>query len=149
MHCVDLGESFLNLLFELDSYSNEYLLFTSIYLQNLASMQPRTSLVKFARSPCTETLSVIESAVIESPSCVQRSPRFRHRGAPHASQEAPLWASLATGYARPLSDNSACTVPSSMPLENLGDVVLGFIISVPKFRLLEYILSKSTRKELT
>ena len=38
MHCVDLGESFP----------------TSIYLQNLASMQPRTSLVKFARSPRTD-----------------------------------------------------------------------------------------------
>ena len=35
MHYVDLGESFP----------------TSIYLQNLASIQPRTSLVKFARSP--------------------------------------------------------------------------------------------------
>ena len=34
MHCVDLGESFP----------------TSIYLQNLASMQPRTSPVKFASS---------------------------------------------------------------------------------------------------
>ena len=38
VHCVDLGESFP----------------TSIYLQNLASMQPRTSLVKFARSPRTD-----------------------------------------------------------------------------------------------
>ena len=35
VHCVDLGESFP----------------TGIYLQNLASIQPRTSLVKFARSP--------------------------------------------------------------------------------------------------
>ena len=38
MHCVGLGESFP----------------TSIYLQNLASIQPRTSLVKFARSPRTD-----------------------------------------------------------------------------------------------
>ena len=38
VHCVDLGESFP----------------TSIYLQNLASIQPRTSLVKFARSLCTD-----------------------------------------------------------------------------------------------
>ena len=38
MHCVDLGENFP----------------TSIYLQNLASIQPRTSLVKFARSPRTD-----------------------------------------------------------------------------------------------
>ena len=38
VHCVDLGESFP----------------TSIYLQNLASIQPRTSPVKFARSPCTD-----------------------------------------------------------------------------------------------
>ena len=40
VHCVDLGESFP----------------TSIYLQNLASIQPRTSLVKFARSPRTDPL---------------------------------------------------------------------------------------------
>ena len=38
MHCVDLGESFP----------------TSIYLQKLASIQPSTSLVKFARSPRTD-----------------------------------------------------------------------------------------------
>ena len=38
MHCVDLGGSFP----------------TSIYLQNLASIQPRTSPVKFARSPRTD-----------------------------------------------------------------------------------------------
>ena len=38
VHCVDLGESFP----------------TSIYLQNLASIQPRTSLVKFGRSPRTD-----------------------------------------------------------------------------------------------
>ena len=38
MHCVDLGESFP----------------TSIYLQNLASIQPSTSLVMFARSPRTD-----------------------------------------------------------------------------------------------
>ena len=35
VHCVDLGESFQ----------------THIFLQNLASIQPRTSPVKFARSP--------------------------------------------------------------------------------------------------
>ena len=38
VHCVDLGESF----------------HMSIYLQNLASIQSRTSPVKFARSPCTD-----------------------------------------------------------------------------------------------
>ena len=38
MHCVDLGESFP----------------THIFLQNLASIQPITSLVKFARSPRTD-----------------------------------------------------------------------------------------------
>ena len=38
MHCIDLSESFP----------------TSIYLQNLASIQARTSLVKFARSPRTD-----------------------------------------------------------------------------------------------
>ena len=38
VHCVDLGERFP----------------TCIYLQNLASIQPRTSLVKIARSPRTD-----------------------------------------------------------------------------------------------
>ena len=38
VHCVDLGESFQ----------------THIYLQKSASIQPRTSLVKFARSPRTD-----------------------------------------------------------------------------------------------
>ncbi len=38
VHCADLGESFP----------------TSIYLQNSASIQPRTSLAKFARSPRTD-----------------------------------------------------------------------------------------------
>ena len=37
-HCVDLGESF----------------HMSIYLQALASIQPQTSPVKFARSPLTD-----------------------------------------------------------------------------------------------
>ena len=44
MHRVDLGESFP----------------TSIYLQNLASIQPRTSLVKFARSPRTDPPGILE-----------------------------------------------------------------------------------------
>ena len=44
MHCVDLGESFPE----------------SIYLQNLASIQPRTSLVKFARSPRTDPPGSLE-----------------------------------------------------------------------------------------
>ena len=43
VHCVDLGESFP----------------TSIYLQNLASIQPRTSLVKIARSPRTDRIIII------------------------------------------------------------------------------------------
>ena len=60
---------FLNLLFEQIANSNEYLVFTinfSIYLQHLASIQPspvyqpasqpRTSRVKFARSPRTDRL---------------------------------------------------------------------------------------------
>ena len=38
VHCVDLGESFHR----------------NVYLQKLASIQPRTSLVKFTRSPCTD-----------------------------------------------------------------------------------------------
>ena len=44
---------FLNLLFETDSYSNEYLhvlIVFTIYLQNLASIQPKTSSLKFAEA---------------------------------------------------------------------------------------------------
>ena len=44
---------FLNLLFEQIANSNEYLLF-NIYLLNLASIEPITSLVKLARSPRTD-----------------------------------------------------------------------------------------------
>ena len=45
--------------------SNETLIPTSIYLQNLASIQPRTSRVKFARSPRTDLPGV----------CVRLHPR--------------------------------------------------------------------------
>ena len=47
MHYVDLGESFP----------------THIYLQNLASIQPRTSPVKFAHSPCTDPPGIYFCAV--------------------------------------------------------------------------------------
>ena len=46
VHCVDLGESV-----------QTHILI--IFLQNLVSMQPRTSLVKFARSPCTVRIIII------------------------------------------------------------------------------------------
>ena len=46
MHCVDLGESFQ----------------THIFLQNLASIQPRTSPVKFARS-----LAMQQPALVQKP----------------------------------------------------------------------------------
>ena len=75
VHCVDLGESFP----------------TSIYLQNLASIQPRTSLVKFARSPRTDPpgLSVLtmkrrgRSASVED-----RSPAWLR---PRAHEAQPRW----------------------------------------------------------
>ena len=47
VHCVDHGESFPTLIP------------TRIYLQNLASIQPRTSLVKFARSLRTDPPGLI------------------------------------------------------------------------------------------
>ena len=50
VHCVDLGESVP----------------TSIYLQNLASIQPRTSLVKFARSPRTDLRGPINFRLLSS-----------------------------------------------------------------------------------
>ena len=51
VHCVDLGESFP----------------TSIYLQKSASIQPRTSPVKFARSPCTDPPVRIIIIIITDP----------------------------------------------------------------------------------
>ena len=54
---VDLGESFQIFIFQslsmslfLNFFSNEIAIQTHIYLQNLASIQPRTSPVKFDRS---------------------------------------------------------------------------------------------------
>ena len=47
MHCVDLGESVP----------------TSIYLQNVASIQPRSSLVKFARSPRTDPFKKVKKMI--------------------------------------------------------------------------------------
>ena len=51
MHCVDLGESFQ----------------THIFLQHLASMQQRTSPVKFARSPRTDPPGVKVPAAQKKP----------------------------------------------------------------------------------
>ena len=39
---------------------------THIYLQNLASIQPRMSLVKFARSPCTDRPGLLPDAKDDS-----------------------------------------------------------------------------------
>ena len=50
VHCVDLAESFQ----------------MHIYLQNLASLQPRTSLVKYARSPCADPPGYIVSKHIQA-----------------------------------------------------------------------------------
>ena len=46
--------SFFPCPFFLIFFSKQIAIPTSIYLQNLASIQPRTSFVKFARSPCTD-----------------------------------------------------------------------------------------------
>ena len=67
VNLVDLGESFP----------------THIYLQNLASIQPRTSPVKFARSPCTD--------YYRFPRCSRtsrRATRARRRG-PMARRRSP------------------------------------------------------------
>ena len=61
VYCVDLGESFVEefseyvrycygLLFKFSFFKRILAIQTHIYLQNLASIQPRTSPVKFARS---------------------------------------------------------------------------------------------------
>ena len=67
MHCVDLGESFP----------------TSIWLQKSASIQPRTSPAKFARSPCADPLHVRDSLpclfVLPDTSIVEGSRRKRQR----------------------------------------------------------------------
>ena len=57
---------FLNLLFE------QIAIPTSIYLQNLASIQPRTSLVKFARSPCTDPPGALPPGSAARTSKIQR-----------------------------------------------------------------------------
>ena len=49
MHCVDLGKS-LSMSLLLNFFSNEIAIQTHIYLQNLVSIQPRTSPLKFAAS---------------------------------------------------------------------------------------------------
>ena len=51
VHCVDLGESFQ----------------THIYLQNLASIQPRTSLVKFYKDAVTLRHSALASVASLAP----------------------------------------------------------------------------------
>ena len=64
VHCVDLGESFP----------------THIFLQNLASIQRRTSLVKFARSPRTDPPGIATTSCRRSSwssACRSRSPLSR------------------------------------------------------------------------
>ena len=51
VHCVDLGERFR----------------THIWLQSSASIQRRTSPVKFARSPCTELLLLLLLLLAQGP----------------------------------------------------------------------------------
>ena len=64
MHCVDLGESFQ----------------TNIWLQNLASIQPRTSPVKFARSPCKDPIKDPPGSWVRSlTSCTSWGTRSRRR----------------------------------------------------------------------
>ena len=58
MHCVDLGESFQ----------------THIYLQNLASIQPRTSPVKFARSLAMQQPALGQPASPPTPPGVTQTP---------------------------------------------------------------------------
>ena len=83
VHCVDLGESFP----------------TSIYLQNFASIQPRTSLVKFARSPRTDPSGVpqLRERCRVVPNGAQDHAEVRDHpleaGGPHPRREAdPLYA---------------------------------------------------------
>ena len=66
VHCVDLGESFP----------------THIYLQKSASIQPRTSPVKFARSPCRD-------AARRPPSGSDRPLEARAEERPRKAQRAP------------------------------------------------------------
>ena len=75
MHCVDLGESFP----------------THIYLQKSASIQPRTSPVKFDRSPCTDPPGVLSAGVLspaESRARVVQSRAFSAASNPGAHTDA-------------------------------------------------------------
>ena len=58
VHCVDLGESFP----------------ARIYLQKLASIQPSTSLVKFARSPRTDPPGIRGNLAVEGSWPFQQAP---------------------------------------------------------------------------
>ena len=69
MHCVDLGESFP----------------TSIYLQNLASIQPRTSFVKFARSPRTDPPGVCTAGCANNIMLIYVAVLFMWKGACNAT----------------------------------------------------------------
>ena len=63
VHCVDLAESFP----------------TSIYSQTSASIQPRTSPVKFARSPCTDPPGLRRLRELLAFSSKQHSKRSKHK----------------------------------------------------------------------
>ena len=75
VHCVDLGESFQ----------------THIYLQNLASIQPRTSPVKFRQNPYTW--------VYGSECKISRGEPRRSASPPHARASPRMRAALVLGHA--------------------------------------------------
>ena len=58
--CVDLGDSFK----------------THIYLQNLASIQPRTSPPKFGRSPCTDPPGSVCTRILDGSCRATPGPRW-------------------------------------------------------------------------
>ena len=73
-----------NLLFETDSYSNEYLVLFTNDLQNLASTQPRTSRLKFADTNIQPPPCVISIALLTQWSKGRRSctSRYKEAGTP-------------------------------------------------------------------
>ena len=82
---------FLNLLFDIDSYSNAYFLAKFGFAlqtseQNLASIQLRTIPVTFACSPRTDPPGGREALALAAPA--PRGPRLRGR-APEADQQLP------------------------------------------------------------
>ena len=103
VHCVDLGESFQ----------------THIFLQNLASIQPRTSPVKFARSSAAIAASPAASPASRGKARGERPRRGRPRRSEELGSQGPVRKGRSIGGS-PLA-------AASLGRANLAGLVLGCI----------------------